>query len=477
MQNNEINGESSKRILNILLENPGKYFKFVQLRRILADMSDSSIRGSLRELENKRILDVSGQRGKPAGKKGSDKIKYYKISKELNSFKDLSQFYSKNDIQSFLFSKYVRQSIKTYRFTDLYDIQREKLKAIEFRIIASKAFLNHPSVIEEYHEIAEFIYNYYLDPDKSMKNAANEIRPKFTKRYAIWNTIVDSRDDVLDSRMSEYEADVASNFGYSLQPIYSNHIEMLKTFCPLEAVGLYRKTLAPKLVDLYIEMNNKSLITNGLSMFLECDNYISPFTSFPLNSPQSLLWYSHFQRIFEDIYLLEPQDLDLLAIRALAIHDEFPDILFELFRNNLPLKESVLEDQIKHLVFEWNVASTNFDSLWLFLESLYREKGCFIKCHISRSGIDMQIKNLVTDGPDISDEGNEIQFSAMPIVIIKPWVDRGGARYMEDPFNHLRPCACFDHYGGNMEFISIEQIISDLKLRFAEHGFNYNKIK
>jgi len=310
-----------------------------------------------------------------------------------------------------------------------------------------------------------------------MKDATNEIHLKSAKRYPIWNIIVDSRDDVLDSRMSEYEADIVSKLGYSLQPIYSKHIEMLKTFCPLEAVGLYRKTLAPKLVELYLEMNRKSLITNGLSTFLECDNYISPFTSFPLNNPQSLLWYSHFQRIFEDAYLLEPQDLDLLAIRALTIHDEFPDMLFELFRNNLPLNEKVLEDQIKHLIFEWNVASTNFDSLWLFLESIRSEKGSFIKCHISRNGIDMQITNLAKDEPNISDEGYEIQFSSMPIVIIEPWVERGGARYMEDPFNRLRPCACFDIYGGNMEFMPIEQIIEDLKLKFAERGFNYHKPK
>lgn len=475
MLNIELEDHLSKEILNILLEYPNKTFEYGYFRRSLGwDTSESSIRRSLLKLANKGILQVSRQRGKPAGK-NTDKTKYYKISNDLNAFKYLSQIYSGDDAQIFLFSKYVSKSTKFHQFPHIYDILKEKLNAIEFRRIASKAFLNHPSIIEEYREIAELIYNYYLGADKPIKNVADALRPKFEKRYPIWNAIVDSRDDVLDPRMSENEAKVVSKLQYSLQPIYSKHIEMLKTFCPLEAIGLYRETLAPKLVELYAELNRKSFITSGLSTFMECDNYISPFTSFPLNNPQSLLWYSHFERIFDNGYLLKPQDCDFLAIRSLAIHDDFPDILFELFRNNLPIKQKVLRDQIKHLIFEWNVASTNFDSLWLYLESLYREKDSFIKCHISRSGIDMRIENLVTNEPYIGNECSELQFSSMPIAIIKPWVDRGGASYMDDPFDYLRPCACFENYGGNMESIPIAQIISDLKLRFAEHGFNYNK--
>jgi DNA-binding HxlR family transcriptional regulator len=84
MLNNGICGESSKKVLNILLQNPSKFFAFVQFRKVLGDMSESGIRESLRELENKRVLKVSQQRGKPAGK-GSDKLSIIGPLRELEN--------------------------------------------------------------------------------------------------------------------------------------------------------------------------------------------------------------------------------------------------------------------------------------------------------------------------------------------------------------------------------------------------------
>ena len=89
----------------------------------------------------------------------------------------------------------------------------------------------------------------------------------------------------------------------------------------------------------------------------------------------------------------------------------------------------------------------------------------------------MQIRDLETNRSFIDDDGREMESSSQPIVVRDPWDSCGGAEYMEDPFNHLRPCSCFYSYVENMEFIPIEDILSDLKSRFADRGLDYDKLK
>lgn len=471
-----LNSEPIKKLLNIMLNNTQKYYTYKDFRRAFPDMSETSIRTPLRELKDNGILDVSRSRGKPAGKDDTN-LKYYRISNSIHAFEELFSIYFGKDIKFLLDSRYIKTLLNNNQFTEVYDILSEKFNVIDFRKIASTVLLNHPSIIKEYQEIANTIYNHYLYVKEPKPNSNQEIRPKFTNRYPIWNAIVGGRDDVMNLMINDNAPAIISKFQSPLKQIYSKHIEMLQTFCPLEAIGLYREAIAPRLLDLCDELNKASKISDGLNQFLELDIELSPYTSFPFNNPQSLLSNSHFQRIFDNGYFLEPKDRDFFAIRALAIYDNFADILFELYRNILPSNQMVLAEQTRQFIFEWNVASTNLDSIWLFLDSIYGINGNSVKFYIRRSDTGLQIRDLETNRSFIDDDGREVELSSQPIVIRNPWDSYGGAEYMENPFNHLRPCSCFYSYLGNMEFIPIEDILSDLKSRFADRGLDYDKLK
>ena len=310
------------------------------------------------------------------------------------------------------------------------------------------------------------------------KNLDNEIKIKSIKYLPLWYTVTDDRGDVWRSKLNRSLPQSSINILYRLRPIHSKHIEILKSFNSVEAVDLYRKTIYLKLSALYSELERRSLITPGLSWFMDFDNYLSPFSSFPTNSLPFLLFSRHFQRIYEDVFLLDQEDKVFLVDRARSIYLNFPDFLFDFFRNNLPMKKKVLEQQIRQFIFEWNVASTNFDSILYYLESVYGEELGSGKYHLKSEDMMFQIEDIKTNRPLLSNEEFVVQFSSMPIIVTIPGAmeGQGGAEYMEEPFTYLRPCQCF-HSTHGMDFIPIDQIMSELKSRFEEHDFNYDELK
>ena len=474
MIKDKANSELNRKILSTMLKEPRKFYEFKDFRGALFE-GESDIRRCLRELASIGILDVSKPRGRPPSK-NLDKLKCYRISNEIRAFKELLRIYSESetDIGLFLNSEYLKLLFKNNKFIDIYQILQGKLNDANFQKTASMALLSHPKIIKEYKETADIIYNHYLNLNDSVIDENSEIRLKFDKKRPIWkDVIVGGRDDLLDPLLNQDTKQSIPLPRFSLRPIHSKHIDILHTFCPLEAIGLYRKAILPRLLDLYDELNKKLYITNGLYYFLECDTNLSPFTSFPFNNPQSLLLNSHFQRIFDNAHLLEPKDREFFAMRAYMIYSNFKDILFELFQSNLPSSQQVLEQQIRQYVFEWNVASTNFDSLWLLMDSIYGNKGRSIKLYIKRSETSLQIIDLETNEPVSSIEGSETELNSQPIIITDPWTSEGGAKYMEDPFNYLRSCECFKNYGIMERTIPIDNIILDLKCKLKENGIDY----
>jgi hypothetical protein len=476
MKKYNANKEFTKALIYIMLKKPQKYYEYKDFQGIFT-RSESDIRRSLGELISARILEVSKPRGKPPGEsKNQDKRKCYRISNKIRAFKELLKIYSdsETDMGLFLNSKYIKLLFKNNKFIDIYEILQGKLNDANFRKTASLALLSQPNIIKEYKDIADIIYNYYLNLKALELDENSEIRLKFDKRRPIWNEVmIGGRGDLLNPMLNQNAKQPIPLLRFPIRPIGSKHIDVLQTFCPLEAIGLYREAILPRLLDLYTELNKNSYITNGLYYFLECDTTLSPFTSFPFNNPQSLLLNTNFQRIFDNAYLLEPKDRDFFAVRAYMIYSNFKDILFELFRNNLPSKQQMLEQQIKQYIFEWNVASTNFDSIWLLLDSIYGNKGRSLKLNIKRSETSLQIIDLETNKPINGVEGSETELSSQPIIITDPWTSEGGAKYMEDPFNCIRSCECFKNYGATIKAIPIDYIILDLKRKLKENGIDY----
>jgi len=335
------------------------------------------------DLRKKDGLIVAG-RPRPTTRPKSSRpnqleIPYY-ISKDIRAFKDIIDIIIKNDYLDFgnkiLNSGYMDAAIKINTFTVIYNTIEKYLEMSDFKRRASTGLLTRLATIQEYQSVANLISDYFLGEDSkdARKYSDNRIKIKSIKYLLLWYTVTDDRDDVWRAKLNKALPQSSLNIRHGLQPIHSKHIEILKSFNSVEAVELYRKTIYLQLSDLYSELEQRSLITHGLSWFMDFDNYLSPFSSFPINSLQFLLFSRPFQRIYEDVFLLDQEDKMLLVDRARSIYLNFPDFLFDFFRNNLPKKKKVLEQQIRQFIFEWNVASTNFDSILYYLKYRYTER-------------------------------------------------------------------------------------------------------
>jgi hypothetical protein len=84
----------------------------------------------------------------------------------------------------------------------------------------------------------------------------------------------------------------------------------------------------------------------------------------------------------------------------------------------------ILEEQTRQLIYQWNIASTNFDSIRLYLESVYgRELGSGMY-HIKSNGLQFAIFDLDTNKNLLPFYGEgEYYFESMPFVFEIPWED------------------------------------------------------
>lgn len=410
-------------------------------------------------------------------------IPFY-ISRDIRAFNDIIKMIIKNDYvdlgNKIINSDYIDTLIRSNTFIAVYDAIEKYLEISDFRRRASSGLLTRLATIQEYQRAANLISDYFLGVDLKdvRKYSDNGIKTKSIKYLPLWYTVTDDRNDVWRSKLNKALPPSSLDIRHRLQPIHSKHIEILKRFNSEEAVDLYRKTIYLQLSDLYTELEQRSLITSGISWFMDFDNYLSPFSSFPTNSLSSLLFSRPFKRIYEDVFLLDQEDKMFLVDRARSIYLNFSDFIFDFFRNNLPMKKRVLEQQIRQFIFEWNVASTNFDSILYYLESVYGDERGSGKYHLKSEDMMFQIEDITTNRPLLSNEEFVVQFSSMPIIVTVPGAmeGQGGAEYMDEPYTYLRPCQCFNSID-EMDFIPMEQIMSKLKTRFEEHGFNYDELK
>ena len=327
----------------------------------------------LNKMKSDGLIEIRDSRPttKPGSSRPNQREFPYYISKGLRTFDniiDLAIESDSTDLRDLILdSEYMNTSINGNTFVVIYNAIEKYLGIGDFKRSAANGILTKLATVEEYQKVADLIYDYLSGEDlKDLigKDLDNEIKIKSIKYLPLWYTVTDDRGDVWRSKLNKALPQSSLNIRYRLRPINSKHIEILKSFNSVEAVDLYRKTIYPKLSDLYFELEKRSIITPGLSWFMDSDNYLSPFSSFPMNSLQFLLFSRPFQRIYEDVFLLDQEDREYLVDRARSIYLHFPDFLFDFFRNNLPMKKKVLEQQIRQFIFEWNVASTNLDSIW-----------------------------------------------------------------------------------------------------------------
>ena len=162
--------------------------------------------------------------------------------------------------------------------------------------------------------------------------------------------------------------------------------------------------------------------------------------------------------------------------RADVIYNNFADFLFEFFRNEPPRNQNLLADQIKQFIYQWNVASTNFDSIRLYLESVYRTEEGSGKYHVQSKGTEFRINDLETNKLIPRIESNDLYFESLPMIFECPWEDSGS--FLMAPFDYLKPVKCFMNASDlKHHSIPFNKILSDLKSKFAEYGWDYDNLK
>ena len=414
-----------------------------------------------------RNKDECLRKDKTTGRKPN----YYEITQSQSAFKKIFHIYLDEEIEKFLASLYTDNIIKNYGFSYVYEVINSDLERFDFRQISSNSLLTQSAVKREYKGQSKLRDEYLLfNPHETSGQSSKEIN--------LFDLVVESP---MISLWDERRAMLGSVNGCRIRPIRSNRIKILSQFDPKKAVAFYRDTIQVDIQNLFSELYERSLITRSLNQFMEYDIHLSPFTSYPFNSPSDLLFSNPFQRIFDDVYLLDEADVSKFYQRALTVYEHFGDILFEYFRNNIDWIAKI-EPWINQFIFQWNVARTNFDSIWDYLGIAYAEGIGSGRYHAYVKGVEILVTDLETNKPlpflyesktILEDQGEKWEETNME-VFRPPIVDHMSAcREIEfcDPYRNIISCECFE--GVRPTSITYEQILSDLMLRFAEYGWDY----
>ncbi|MGD0954608.1 MAG: hypothetical protein ABR985_19855 [Methanotrichaceae archaeon] len=277
--------------------------------------------------------------------------------------------------------------------------------------------------------------------------------------------------DAYEAKRIHYLSDELHEIGKELIPNEIGLIKILGDFEPIDAVRFYRENIHKSVVEGLERLAEQGIITEGLHQFLTSDNYLSPLTSYPVNGTLQLILLQPFQRIYEDIYLLDGESFKRMSTRAAAIYNYFPDILFELIRSDPPDHEA-LEIIIKQMIFHWNVASTRFDLICICLDKLIKKSECSGNLHLGIDGLAYAITDLENNKQLLPDEKARsiLLEGSTPLISKKVGHDLYGSELMDDPFTRLRPCITFKDIDWRSDFITIEEILTKLELRLEEYG-------
>lgn len=389
-----------KMVVEIFLNEPKEYLEFKNIRVLLNDISESEIRRSLQELEEHKILEVSRPRGRP---KGDKKVKLYKISLNEIIFEQLLDSYYESGVEVLFGSNYTNYFIKKNGFECVFEAIKDRLSVLEFRKTATDILLALPATIGEYEDETRFVKEYFSFYERNESKKEEWIEsPRLI-------------DFVVERPIHQYfrkrNPKKGRNTGLIIKNFHSNFVEMLKLLYPIGSVKFHRAILHKKIKKLFSKLHETDQITLGLSKFMEYDNYLSPFTSYPIYPIEFLLFSYPFQRIYNDVYLLNKYDLSCLCHRASHFYIYFSDLLFEHFRNS-PSSKDILELWTKQFIFQWNMARLNFDSIYEYLLDLYRLEVGSGMYHVQTNGsnlkvVDLETNNLVPDYQEIisEDEG------------------------------------------------------------------------
>jgi hypothetical protein len=358
-------------------------------------------------------------------------------------------FYIKKDDR--VYSSFVDYVVKEDLKDDLTMFLRSNSMK---KIIAEKGFLFA-------HEL---IKDHLHDPEiKGIASRELLSLSETAKYYEIYNTL-GVRTGQVDDKFKEllepasFDPSVSDNQGFKeefkflycyedsepLSAVFPNDrgIKILQDFDYMFSIEFYRKNVFTFFNNYYKRLEEKGEISSGFREFMELDSYLSPLTSYPVNNSLYLIFIPPFQRIYDDVFLLEKDDVAHFILRAKIIYNNFQDILLE--RNkNLILDHDILELEAKAFTYHWNVAITRFDLICDYVGYFYKTIG-FKKFHLKSKGNRFYIIDLETNEqvlPSLA-ESDTLLYGLLPTDEDSPEKSPSPI-LMDDPFGYLRPSKYF----------------------------------
>lgn len=406
--------ENLRDVLAVFLSLPDEPLEILDIKKGNLEGSETTERVSLRRLENEKILEVTRSRGRP---KGGYKIKNYKIATSLETFKKVFDIYYPNDIEQVLKSNYCNRMINSKKLYEVYGKIGVDLEARKLKQIASESLLSLPATIQEYKNYADSVYN-------NLEECAE---------------------------CHVYLRDMLQFF----------EIGILEDFDPIYAIPFYREHVVGNLVKLYRKIGGREISSRSeiVVKYNELDMHLSPFFSYPIYDPIQILLSKPFDRLYDDIYILDKDDLRLMAERIYLVYANFPEFLSLYLKGGYTI---LLEKSLKEYVFLWNCLSTYFRKFFFYFKgSLGKHSG---KYHLWISNGIIQITDLVENkkffDPFMVNQIKEKYLEYPPLY--SGDFECGGVEC--DPFEALLPCDnLFNQFGFDTDPIPIESILSKLK--------------
>jgi hypothetical protein len=468
MIKNNVSNEVVGRVLKLFLGNPTKFLDYTKIRLELPNDSESSIRRALQKLGNEGILHTSNPSGK---QKSNDKTKLYKISMKPIAFEKILNISLGGYIDDFLRSGYVEHFIRINSFEFVYDAIKEKLKDAGFKWKASSELFALKSTRNEYVILRDMAIEYYNTYKiYNSRGSLRNIQKNLDDMELIDLVIERLEHHFFDEPM----AGLANRIGINIIPIKNKRIEILNKFETSIAIPFYRNTIHKDVKKLFSDLNKSGLITFGLSEFMKYDNYLSPFTSYPTNNPEVLLFSEPFKRIYENFYLMNKLDLKKLFKRASTVYIRFADLLFEHFRYHPPHKHA-LEIWTKQFIFQWNSSAQNFDIVWDYLNDLYRYKLGSGKYHVHTESMNLYVIDLETN-QEVCGYQEIMEEQGISQPFDAPFLHHlfvGLETDIYDPYTNLLSCWWFENIEDIPSVISYDDIILDIKSKFSEYDWDY----
>jgi len=441
-ENIQIDGINIIRVLEKFLNEPEKALTYTDFKYLREYTGESQILRALRTLARSGIIKEDAAVGRPPV--GEKRRRYYRIINNPDTFKKLFAIYIDRDIEILFKSRFMDSVIQMCDIVDIYDIIAPYLERSEFRKAAS-SILRLPAT-ETYYR------NFSMNLGESLlrDNSTNET-----------------------PRTKNNSDDVITRVGMEFSPRIYYPLTILGKLAPLDGVKLYRRTVYDTMSSVYKKLVDTSAMSAWFQEFLTSDAYLSPFTSFPVYTPDRIFFSRPFERIFDDIYLLRGDHPGYLVQRVYSIYMHFAEIVYELMHNR-ELTKREQETELRINALYWNVASTRFDYVYGALTNLLKKSAGSGNYYLRyQDDMVFQIYDLVNFQPLLTAEE---AYSLLPIGSLprisrqftpQEKITRGRItpKTMEDPFNYLRPSIFFGMFGGKSDLVPIENVLDNVNHR------------